>query len=149
MGCTSGGGTRLLDLEERHRRRLRDPAQIAPVSRPLLVLGVSLAVSTAVGVAEPKEPDQPVVDGPYHLTVEVAVTLLAPDPRPPVRLEQLQRELNTPRRVVPLARLGGVEPDVARCLVLTKPDCCGLTMRIGAPWSLSRGALSRCSARST
>ena len=55
------------------------------------------------------------------------MTLLLPDPRPPVRLHHLQAELDERRGVIALGGLGGMDPDAAQVLgadepVLTRAD---------------------------
>src|SRR5438093_9129363 len=77
------------------------------------------------------------------------MSLLLPDPRPRMGLEQTHPHVDDRRGVIVLARLGVWSAMRQRCLVLTKPYWLGLTSRAGAPWSPSSGRPSRRSAMST
>src|SRR5438093_2495170 len=56
------------------------------------------------------------VDAPHGPGWEIAMTLLLPDPRPRMGLDQMQPQVDDRRGVVVLAQLGGVELDPAEVL---------------------------------
>src|SRR5437762_9343502 len=77
---------------------------------------VVLQRSAAARAEERNDRDEQPVDAPHGPGWEIAMTLLLPDPRPRMGLDQMQPQVDDRRGVVVLAQLGGVELDPAEVL---------------------------------
>src|SRR5438093_5019196 len=80
------------------------------------------------------------VDAPHRPGWEIAMTLLLPDPRPRMGLEQMQPQVDDRRGVVVLARPGRVELDPAEVLgtdeaVLAGADQSGRRAMVTVEWT--------------
>src|SRR2546427_12102113 len=91
------------------------------VARNLVVL----QRPAAARAEERNDRDEQPVDAPHRPGWEMAMTLLLPDPRPRMGLEQMQPQVDDRRGVVVLARLGGVELDAAEVLGTDEPVLVG------------------------
>src|SRR5438876_7693705 len=109
----------------RHRRSRRSP--LVTTSRgfdeamPSSGRGDTTAASAGATAQTPNGGDEMAVRGPHRPGRDVAMTLLVPHAGSPVRLDQLQAELDQRRRVVVLCWFGSVELNAAEVFRADEP----------------------------